>query len=132
MILVDTSVLIDYLRGFDNDGTRKLQYILDQNIPFGITNLIYQELLQGAKNDEEFQLLKEYLETQIFYDIKNGKESYTDAARIYMACRKKGLTVRSTIDILICQTAIENKLYLLHNDKDFENISKAAADLKIY
>lgn len=97
MILVDTSVLIDYFKGAENTGTQKFQYIQDQNIPFGITHLIFQEVLQGSKNIEEFDLLKEYLQTQIFYDIKNGKKSYADAAKLYMACKKRGFTIRSTM-----------------------------------
>jgi predicted nucleic acid-binding protein len=132
MILVDTSVLIDYFKGVDNVGTQKFQFIQDNNINFGITNFIYLELLQGSKDDKEFETLKEYLETQIFYDVKSGKKSYEEASKIYNKCRKKGITIRSTIDIIICQIALENDLYLLHNDKDFEDILKVDIHLKIY
>jgi predicted nucleic acid-binding protein len=132
MILVDTSVLIDYFKDINNIGTQKFQYIQDQNIQFGICYQIYQELLQGSLNDNEFKILKDYLETQKFFDIKYGKNSYEDAAKIYMNCRKKGFTIRSTIDLIICQIAIENDLFLLHNDKDFDNISEVNKELKIY
>ena len=132
MILVDTSVLIDYFKGINNPGTQKLQYIQEQHIQFGICNLIYQEILQGSTSEKEFGLLKSYLETQHFYEVKNDKKSYEDAAKLYRNCRKKGLTIRSTIDLIIAQIAIENDLYLLHNDKDYENISEANKDLKIY
>ena len=132
MVLVDTSVLIDFFRGIDNVGTKKFQYIQDQNIPFGICNYIYQELLQGSSSENEFEILKDYLESQKFFNLQNDKKSYEDAARLYMNCRKKGCTIRSTIDLIICQIAIENELYLLHNDKDFENISKINKSLKIY
>jgi predicted nucleic acid-binding protein len=132
MILVDTSVIIDYFKGKNNIGTEKFQYILDHEIEFGITILIYLELLQGSKDDNEFIKLKEYLETQKFYDIQNGKKSYEDASILYIKCRKKGYTVRSTIDLIICQIAIENELYLLHNDKDFDEILKVNKNLKIY
>lgn len=132
MILVDTSVLIDFFKGTANSGTQKFQYVQDQNIRFGITNLVYQEVLQASRNAEEFRILKDYLETQYFYDLTNGKQSYEEAAKLFMNCKKYGFTIKSTIDLIISQIAIENDLYLLHNDKDFENIAKANKPLKIY
>ena len=132
MILVDTSVFIDYFKGKNNESTEKLQNILDEKIEFGITNLIYLELLQGARDEHEYKELKDYLETQKFHDIKNGKISYEKLSEIYMKCRKKGYTIRSTIDLIICQTAIENELYLLHNDKDYDEISNVYKNLKVY
>ena len=132
MILVDTSVLIDFFRGKNNKPVKKLQTVLDHGISFGITPIIYQELLQGALNGKEFNELKEYLGSQYFYNVLQGNKSYEEAAHIYMRCRKKGFTPRSTIDLIIVQTAIENKLYLLHNDKDFEQIAKVINNLKLY
>ena len=105
-------------------STEKFQYIQDDKIEFGITYFIYLELLQGSRNQKEYEMLKDYLETQKFYNLKNGKKSYEEASKIYLKCRKNGLTIRSTIDLIICQIAIENELFLLHNDKDFEDIVK--------
>jgi len=132
MILVDTSVLIDYLKGMNNRSTQALDSILDIGIPYGINDFIYQEVLQGSKTVEEYQKLKEYLETIPFYYLHYGKESYEKAALINITCRRSGVTVRSTIDLLIVQTALENNLSILHNDKDFENIAKVVPELKIY
>lgn len=84
---------------------------------------MYQEVLQVGKDEREFKLLKEYLSTQRFYDLKNGKESYEKAAELYFKCKKKGINIRSTIDVIIAQIAIENNLFLLHNDKDFSQIA---------
>ena len=67
MILVDTSVLIDFLRGIDNKSTGKFKKVLTQKIPFGITSVIFQEILQGAKSEQEYSTLKTYLETQHFF-----------------------------------------------------------------
>jgi predicted nucleic acid-binding protein len=131
VVLVDTSVLISYLQGNENNAVLKFQYIIDNNIPFGINSLIYQEVLQGVKTEKDFDKTKRYLDTQRFYSLKDEKESYASAAKIYFRCRKKGLTIGSTIDCLIAQTAIENNLLLLHNDSDFDNIAKIA-DLKIF
>jgi hypothetical protein len=101
VVLVHTSVLIDYLRGVNNRGTDNFQFILNSDIPFGINSLIYQELLQGAKTEKEFRELKKCLETQIFYDIKDKKTSFENAALIYFSCRKKGRQIGSTIDCLM-------------------------------
>jgi predicted nucleic acid-binding protein len=124
VVLVDTSVMIGYLQGEENNAILRFQYILDNNIPFGINSLIYQEVLQGVKTEKDFDQTKKYLDTQRFYSLKDEKESYASAAKIYFRCKKKGLTINSIIDCLIAQTAIEHDLYLLHNDSDFNRINK--------
>lgn len=120
MILVDTSVLIDFFKGNDNQGTRHFRDILQRQMPFGITSVIYQEVLQGAKSEQEYETLRTYLSSQRFFHPKDPVASYAEAARIYFVCRKSGVTVRSTLDCLIAQIALENKLLLLHNDRDFD------------
>lgn len=132
MVLVDTSVLIDFFKGKHGKHIEKFESILEMGIPFGINNLIYQELLQGAASPKEFQKLKTYLDTQIFYDLLESTRSYENAALIFLKCRRKGFTIRSTIDLIIAETAIENGLYLHHNDSDFDVISSVINDLKIY
>jgi len=131
MILVDTSVLIDYLGGNDNEATGHLMYIMDSRIPWGINPFIYQELLQGVQTAREFKQLKQYLDTQSFYYWHDERKSFARAARIYFDCRRQGITIGSTIDCLIAQTAIENGLLLLHNDADFERMTKVI-DLRFY
>lgn len=119
MILVDTSVLIDLFKGILNEPANRMREILAYEIPFGITSVIYQEVLQGAKSKKEYVLLRDYLSSQRFFHPRDAVKSYSDAAYIYFSCRKKGVTIRSTIDCLIAQTALEQNLLLLHNDKDF-------------
>ena len=131
MVLIDTSVLIDYLRGAKNTSTERFQYVLDSRIPFGINSFIYQEVLQGVKSEKDFRELKKHLDSQRFYGLEDPKESFASAARIYLKCRKKGMTVTSTIDCVIAQTAIENNLFLLHNDSDFGKIARVT-DLRIF
>jgi predicted nucleic acid-binding protein len=131
MILVDTSVLIDFFKGRKNNSCQKFELILNKGLPFGINSFIFQELLQGAKSDKEYRTLKKYLETQRFYHLNDPIDSFAAAARIYFDCQKKGITIRSTIDCLIAQTALEHDLLLLHNDNDF-NAMTAVIRLKIY
>jgi predicted nucleic acid-binding protein len=132
MILVDTSVLVDYFKGLDNKATQTLDYIINSGIPYGINDYIYQEILQGSRTVEEFQKLKEYLESLPFYYLHYGKESFEKAAYLNFTCRRSGITIRSTVDLLIAETAIENNLYLLHNDKDFINLAGIVSELKLY
>jgi len=124
-------VLIDYLRGEENEAVEKFDYILNAGLPFRINSFIYQELLQGVKTPKEFERLKEYLDTQKFYHLKDWKESFASAAKIYFACCRKGITLSSTIDCLIAQTAIENNLFILHHDADFNRMAQVV-DLKFY
>ena len=131
MILADTSVLIDFFKGNSTVAVSKLKAALSRKLHIGITSGIFQELLQGAKSEKEFNLLKRYLETQHFYHPKHSVESYVEAAKIYMSCRKKGITVRSTADCLIARIAIEHDLLLLHNDADFIAMAKVV-DLKLF
>ncbi len=132
MILLDTSILIGYLKGREGNRYEALDEIIKTNVPFGINVYVYQELLQGAKDEREYYRLKEYLSTIPFYELKNGKASFEKAAYLYFLCRKKGVTIRSTIDLLIAETAIENDLYLLHDDTDFTRLGKVAKELKLY
>lgn len=132
MILADTSVLIDYLKGLRNKKTECFDKLILENIPFGINKYIYQEILQGARDEKEFELLKDFLSTQRFFDVSDSKESYEKAAMLYLRCRKKGVTIRSTIGAIIAQCAIENRLRLLHNDKDFTQMASVIEELMEY
>lgn len=131
MVLVDTSILIDFLSGVENSGTRAFQSILDSGTAYGITSFTYMEILQGVRTEREFEQVKRYLDTQKFYGFPDEKASFAEAARIYFLCRKRGITINSTIDCLIARAAIENDIFLLHNDKDFDNIAKVVK-LKIF
>ena len=131
MILVDRSILIGYFKGIKGEPYDTFDKIIESNIPFGICFHVYQELLQGAKNTNEFELLKEYLDDINIYDLHYGKKSYESAALMYMNCRKTGITPRSSIDMIIAQTAIENNLTLFHNDKDYVNIAKINTKLRL-
>lgn len=131
MVLIDTSVLIDYLKNVEDEYSNALNILIENNYPIGINNYIYQEVLQGAKSIKEYTILKDYLSQFHFYDIK-GKDSYEKAAEMNVLCRTKGVSVRSTVDLLIAQTAIENDIMLLSKDFDFLNIAKAIPELKLF
>lgn len=88
------------------------------------------EILQGIKDEKQFVLVKNYLSA---FPLAKVREPYTyiNAAKIYRKCKRKGVTIRSPIDCLIAQIAIENDLSILHRDRDYDNISKVVKDLKV-
>ncbi|CAN5910562.1 PIN domain nuclease [soil metagenome] len=131
MYLVDTSVWIDYLREEDTEAALFFAVALDRGYPFGITPEIYQEVLQGAATAEDFEQLAEYLGTQRLYGLGNGIESYRQAAGLYFRCRQAGMPVRSTKDCIVVQICLEHGLLLLHNDRDFLNISRVVPELRL-
>jgi predicted nucleic acid-binding protein len=131
MVLVDTSVLIGFLKGHINEKVLIFNEILSRDIPFGISAFTYQEILQGARDEAEMQTLKEYLSTQNIYFLEQTVSTYEEAAILYFKLRRKGITPRSTIDMLIALTAITNKLALLHDDRDFDTMAAHLPELRI-
>jgi len=118
MILVDTSVWIDFLIGRDTPPRRLLHRLIESEEDICITEIILTEILQGIRDDALYETTKEYLLE--FPVIKpKGIDSYVLAADIYRQCRKQGKTVRKTVDCIIAAIALENKLMFLHNDTDF-------------
>lgn len=107
-----------------------LRVLLDQRLPYGITGVIYQEVLQGASSERDFRHLHDYFGTQRFYHPTDSVRSYAEAERLYGRCRHQGITIRSTIDCLIARIAIEHKL-LLHSDNDYLQLAKVEPQLKL-
>ncbi len=130
MYLVDTSVWIDYINGRDAKHVTFLDQILSNPLAFGLNGLIYMEILQGANNQKAFEQFQRYFSGQQFYHLLHTEKSYTKAAQIYFDCRRNGITIRSSVDCLIAQCAIENDLILLHNDKDFVLMATIASTLE--
>lgn len=124
MIIVDTSVLIDFLSGRKTPEADYLAKLEFDEIPFSIPVICAQEVLQGARTREEWDDLQELLSTQTLLTPQNPWSTHRDAALIYFDGRRKGMTVRSTIDCFVAQLALENKGTLLHADRDYEQIAR--------
>jgi predicted nucleic acid-binding protein len=129
MTLVDTSVWVDFLRGEKSIERETLHKLVEAEEDIAITEIILTETLQGIKKDKDFQTTKDYLLEFPIYRPK-GIETYLEAVRIYRECRKRGKTVRKTVDCIIAAICIENDLPLLHRDSDF-NLIAACTNLKI-
>lgn len=122
MVLVDTSVWIDFFNGVENRQSDLLDSLLsEQTVLMG--DLILAELLQGFDSDREFQLAKEALDPLECVHL-GGKELAVQAASNFRRLRSKGITVRKTVDMLIGSWCVQREISLLHNDKDFDRIAQ--------
>lgn len=118
MILVDSSVWIDYFNGTETSQTEWLDSALGST-PIIMGDLILTEVLQGFQNQKEFETAKNLLLDMPFMAMV-GREIALASAENYRSLRRRGVTVRKTIDILIGTFCIHYQLPLLHDDRDFE------------
>jgi predicted nucleic acid-binding protein len=118
MILVDSSVWIDYFRGVPTAASEKLDSLLG-NEPLAIGDLILAEVLQGFRHDREFNLAEKLLRSFTVIDL-GGREIAIRAAKNYRALRRLGITAHKTIDTIIATRCIESGYTLLHSDRDFD------------
>ena len=121
MILVDTSVWIEIFRDKTGIIVKAFQKAIGAD-NYAISRFQQLELLQGAADEKEWGLLEKYLSTQ--YYLEASQDTWPEAAGIYFELRRKGVTINSPVDCCIAQIALENGVFLLHRDKDFEKISR--------
>jgi predicted nucleic acid-binding protein len=118
MLLVDSTVWVDYFNGIENPQTNYLHQIVDKT-PILIGDLILAEVLQGFRDDADFEKARRIFAKYLQVEMVNP-ELALQSARNYRLLRRKGITVRKTIDSLIATYCIENEHDLLHNDGDFD------------
>jgi len=118
VVIVDTTVWVDYLRGTRTPQTEWLEREADKQ-RLGLTDLALCEVLQGVRSDREFdEVLRELLNFELFET--GGERLAVAAAQNFRAIRKKGRTIRKTIDCLIASFCILHGHSLLHHDSDFQ------------
>jgi predicted nucleic acid-binding protein len=118
VILVDSSVWIDYFRGKVTAQAYRLDTLLG-NEPLAVGDLILTEVLQGVGSDEAFNQTRRLLTSLTVVDL-GGHDIAIQAARNYRALRAAGVTVRKTIDTIIATRCIVSGYTLLHSDRDFD------------
>ncbi len=118
MILVDSSVWIDYFRGVASPETDRLDRLLQDEL-VAIGDLILTEVLQGFDRDRDFNRAQKFLTTLTIVEL-GGKEIALRAAKNYRKLRGLGVTPRKTIDTIIATRCIESDLPLLYSDRDFD------------
>ena len=122
MILVDSSVWIDYFRGTVTAQTETLDRLLGQEL-LAIGDLILTEVLEGFDNERDFSDARKILTSLTVVEL-GGQEIAIQAAKNFRALRRLGVTVRKTIDTVIATRCIESRYDLLHNDRDFDPFVK--------
>jgi predicted nucleic acid-binding protein len=118
VILVDSSVWVDFFRGKPNVQTGLLDGLLDSQ-ELGIGDLVFTEVLQGCKLDKEFNEVRRLL-GRLELIILGGEDIVVEAANNYRKLRRLGLTVRGTIDVVLATRCIVSGHQLLHSDRDFD------------
>jgi len=127
MPIIDTSAWIEFLRGTGSRTNLKVREIIDFDAQ--ICDPVRMELLAGARDEHHVAQLEKFLARASV--INTESIDYDNAAAIYRACRRLGLTIRTHIDCLIAAIAIRTDTTLLHNDSDFDAIAQVTK-LKIY
>jgi hypothetical protein len=122
MIVADTSAWIDYFRGTVAQHTDLLDRELSKSRII-IGDLIMAELLQGFSGESDFQIARQLMESLEYKDFV-GRDMAIAAAQNYRILRRKGITVRKTIDVLIATFCIEHGYELIHNDRDFDPMER--------
>jgi predicted nucleic acid-binding protein len=122
VILVDSSVWIDYLRGTASPQAEKLDTLLG-TVPLAIGDLILTEVLQGCATDREFNAVKRTLSSLHTVNL-GGLELAIEAAKNFRKLRALGFAVRKTIDTVIATRCIMDGMELLHSDRDFDPFEK--------
>ena len=119
MILVDSSVWIDYFRGTSTPEAETLDSLLSTE-PIATGDLILTEVLQGFVSDRDFNQAKKLLTSLVIVDLA-GQDIAIQAARNFRVLRALGITVRKTIDTVIATRCIQSRLSLLYSDRDFDS-----------
>lgn len=124
MMMVDTTVWVDFLRGTRTPEHSALErLILAGSRMICLTDIIQTEILQGIRSEEAYRKTRHFLQSLPCLTAK-APATFIHAADLYRSCRKKGATIRSTVDCLIAAVCLENKISLLHHDADFDRLSR--------
>ena len=124
MIVVDTSVLVDLFRGKKTKKVKALKLAEKDNERIALPAVCIQKVLQGSGDEEEWRELWEVLRTQEIVVPDDPVRTHVEAARIYFDARRKGITLRGSVDCFIAALVIEKDAVLLADDKDFERIAQ--------
>jgi predicted nucleic acid-binding protein len=131
MLLVDSSVWIDAVRGADTDGTRFLAMRDEEDEELAVAGVVFQEVLQGATNDAVYQRLHAMFSAMLLLETRE-LSTYEIAAQLYRRAREAGFTIRKSTDCLIAALALEHGALLVHNDRDFLHLAQVEPALMIY
>jgi predicted nucleic acid-binding protein len=128
MVLVDTTVWIDFFAAKSTPEVAELERLLNEEEDICTCGIILTEVLQGIRQDEDYRRTLSRFETFLFLPM--DRSSFVRAAELYRSLRRRGVTIRKPVDCMIASVAIEHNIALLHNDRDFDPI-EAHCGLKV-
>ncbi len=122
MLLVDTTVWIDFFASREQPHVQLLEdaFLRDEDIC--VCGVVLTEVLQGIRETKDYRKTRKHFESLIFLPMI--LETFISSADIYRQLRRRGITIRNAVDCMIAAVAIEHDVPLLHNDRDFEPIAK--------
>jgi len=129
MVLVDSTVWIDFFTARSSGHVVVLENLIINREDICICGIVLTEVLQGIRKDSEFKKTRDLFTKLLFLPMPYPV--FLKAAEIYRGLRRKGITIRKSVDCMIASVAIENDIPLLHNDKDFAAIEEHCG-LKCY
>ncbi|MGO8704110.1 MAG: PIN domain-containing protein [Candidatus Brocadiia bacterium] len=124
MVVVDTTVWVDFFAGRPTPQVRRLKSLIEDGEDVALCGVILAEILQGIRADAECARLESVLRNFLFLEM--SRETFLSAAHIYRSLRARGVTIRNSVDCMIAACCIENRAQLLHNDRDFVAIASHA------
>lgn len=130
MIVVDTSVWIDVLNEVDSPHASRCVELLEDGAPLALTDVIYTEILQGLRSDDEARLVEDHLRAFPVLRLEN-LDDFSLAAALYREARRAGVTIRKTLDCLIAAPCVREGAPILHADEDFDRLA-SCTDLEVF
>lgn len=122
MVLVDTTVWVDFFSGRNTSQVSVLEGLLQSGEDICLCGVILTEVLQGIRNDTEYVEALSRFEAFLFLPM--DRNTFIKSASLYRTLRRKGIIIRKPIDCMIAAVAIEHNVPLLHNDRDFDPMEK--------
>jgi predicted nucleic acid-binding protein len=129
VIVVDTSVWIDFFRDTETWQVEHLAQLIADDEPVALTDIVLTEILQGLPNDRQARRVERRL---IAFDVLRleGLDDFRRAASLYRQARSRGITIRRTLDCLIASVCIRDAARVLHADADFDHLA-TCTDLRV-
>ena len=122
MIVVDTSVWIDVLRGTESAPASRCVELIEDGAPVALTDVILTELLQGVRLEREASLLERHMRAFPILRL-DALDDFSLAAQLYRTARRAGVMVSKTVDFLIAAPCVRTGASLLHADADFDRLA---------
>jgi predicted nucleic acid-binding protein len=130
VIVVDTSVWVDLLRGNEAPGAERAATLIEDGAPVALTDVVLAEVLQGLASERDARRVERYLRAFPILRL-DGLDDFVLAAELYRRARRAGVTIRKTLDCLIAAPCVRTGAPLLHADADFDRLA-SCTELRIF